>query len=174
MSELKSMLNKVPVPSAGTGNALTSKIVLGTAMTLIIAAAAYWFVQDEEPPQATEQKAPTEHHIPAEKPALPNAEPQRQKQKQQTAPADKRPVETDKNQTSAGTEHSKPSLAKRPDPLSAPAAKGNDSSGNNLDARNSGKDSSNLNGELSPQIKPLAPVTDSTLDRKLTPAGKPE
>lgn len=117
VAELKSMLNQVPVPSSGPGNALATKIILGTFVTLIIAAASYWYISRDDVKMAD---APA----PAEQPAkeeLTPAEPEGETE-QEALPEESR-VEQDKNQTSAGTEHSKPSLAKRPDPLQAPGEK---------------------------------------------------
>lgn len=124
VTELKSMLNNVPIPASGTGNALGSKIVLGTVATVIIAGAAYWFTRDDQSTTSSTQHMPMEETAPSTvkaqemEPTKENTTPQAQ-----SPTTDQKVVETDKNQTSAGTEHSKPSLAKRPDPLSAPAAK---------------------------------------------------
>src|SRR5690606_12674271 len=46
IAELKSMLNNVPVPPAG--NALASKIFMAAAVTLVVAAAAYWLTRDHD------------------------------------------------------------------------------------------------------------------------------
>lgn len=122
-AELKSMLNKVPVPPHNPGSTLVSKVVLAAVVSLVVAAGYWYFTQDEVPPAlppvtTQEQQPPT-----LEKPALPETKKPEPEAKQ---PAVRRstPVETDKNQTSAGTEHSKPSLAKQPDPLQGPAPQG--------------------------------------------------
>jgi len=120
VAELKSMLNKVPVPSGNPGNAVISKIVLGTVVSLMIAAAAYWYFRDNST-MAPEQKAQQEQP-PLPKPEQPKEEIQAPVQKQESPTTRKETVE-DKNQTSAGTEHSKPSLARKPDPLAAPGEK---------------------------------------------------
>jgi hypothetical protein len=123
VAELKAMLNNVPVPSGNTGNALSSKIALGAAATLVVAAGLYFFLKEDEAdlviPRAEEQIQPeaqpeTTDAQPAEADS-PTALPQAI-----DTPAEEAPVESDKNQTSAGTEHSKPSLARRPGPVSAP------------------------------------------------------
>ena len=124
VAELKSMLNQVPVPSAGPGNALATKILLGTVATLIIAATTYWYVsRDEikmsENPASGQHQVTDEQTTPAESEATPESAPSEQKD---VTPAEQGRIEQDKNQTSAGTEHSKPSLAKKPDPLQAPGA----------------------------------------------------
>lgn len=125
IAELKSMLNNVPVPPAGTGNAVATKFVLGTLATIIIAGAAYLFLQKDQtsfPAPQTETEA-----VPPSKPDDSEALPEIKSEREESSRLQQR-VEADKNQTSAGTEHSKPSLAKRPDPLSAPAAKKNEKS----------------------------------------------
>lgn len=123
-AELKSMLNRVEIPAADTGNSLSTKIALGTAATLIAGAAAYWFLRDEAIPVET-KSSPAQEEIVTEQSST-ETEPSAKVQRPGTATDDQvspdvQPqVETDKNQTSAGTEHSKPSLAKKPEPLSAP------------------------------------------------------
>lgn len=156
IAELKSMLNNVAVPSAGGGNSIASKIVMGTVVTIMIAAAAYWFVKDDEA-AVPEQKIQTERQIPAEKPeAAPETEPQSGIQKQEAAPSEQRSAPTDKNQTSAGTEQRRPSLAKRPDLLPAPATRNsnpeNNSDGSVADARGPDEDSSTISTERSPSL----------------------
>lgn len=129
VTELKSMLNNVPIPANGTGNALGTKIALGTVATLIIAGAAYWFTRDEQDLSAQKPQLKTEEHIPSTANRETTESPAKSEKAEPLAPSNEQTVvETDKNQTSAGTEHSKPSLAKRPDPLSAPAAKNADRS----------------------------------------------
>ncbi|MDQ2658300.1 MAG: hypothetical protein M3Y60_12835 [Bacteroidota bacterium] len=127
VAELKSMLNNVPVPAAGTGSTLAGKVIFGTVVTLMIAAAALWYFGEDEA-AVPEQKANIEQQRqpPSQKPAEPVAEPEKDEQKQESVAIEKQAVEADKNQTSAGTEHSKPSLAKRPAPLAAPGAKKSD------------------------------------------------
>lgn len=127
ISELKSMLNNVPVPPSGTGNALATKIILGTVATLIIAGAAYWFTRDDQSISTPTPQVTTTEDVPS---AIKETEPitESAKEPSKASTNDQKVVDTDKNQTSAGTEHSKPSLAKRPDPLSAPAAKNSDRS----------------------------------------------
>ena len=127
IAELKSMLNQVPVPSQGSGNALGLKALLGTTLTLMIAAAGYWFFQDE--PSRVEQQpiSQTQQQTPADLPVTAKVDAEKSVTKKQNV-SEHQAQETDKNQTSAGTEHSKPSLAKRPDPLTAPGAKSSDRS----------------------------------------------
>lgn len=125
VAQLKSMLNQVPVPSASGGNAIATKVILGTLVTLMIAAAAFWYYRDE-PIKVEQATAPSSQQAqpqttPTEQPAISETKPET-KTSQQSVVKDRQVQETDKNQTSAGTEHSKPSLARKPDPLSAPAA----------------------------------------------------
>jgi hypothetical protein len=125
-AELKSMLNKVPVPSNNPGNSLVTKIILGTVASLMIAAAGYWYFTAEENKAARPDTAISKQERKPEKPAAQpeaQAKPEQQQAEQQPAVVQKPTVQADKNQTSAGTEHSKPSLAKKPDPLQAPGAK---------------------------------------------------
>lgn len=164
IAELKSMLNNVPVPPAG--NALASKIFMAAAVTLVVAAAAYWLTRDHDIDtpatkpggEVVEEIAPENAPVPAPESSATAAEPETPAQRQaETVPApDARPraaERTDKNQTSAGTEHSKPSLAKRPEPLSAPAARNSESK------------------KTQPSADPLAGEDSSRLlrDRTLTP-----
>ncbi|HET9487676.1 MAG TPA: hypothetical protein VFO54_09585 [Chryseosolibacter sp.] len=117
IAELKSMLNNVPVPHA-PGNALATKIAIGTVATLMIAAGAYWFISRDEV-TAPETKSDVEQQVTQEDAQpLPDAPPSEPKEEEITTPEDN-PVE-EQNQTSAGTEQSKPSLAKKPEPLQAP------------------------------------------------------
>lgn len=123
VAELKAMLNNVPIPSKGPGNAIATNIILGTVVTLIIAAVAYWYISRDDI-QPAEPVAPSEQEeVVKDQPVSPSAE-------EQTTPAedletvrDQPTQEPDKNQTSAGTEHRKPSLAGKPDPLKAPEKK---------------------------------------------------
>lgn len=121
VSELKSMLNKVPVPSGGHGGALTSKAVLG-AVTIIIAAATYWYLTRSEKP-APGPDAVVEQEIPGQQPVEPSNVPEEKILADEKKPAPPESVDPDRNQTSAGTEHSKPSLSKKPDPVKEPAKK---------------------------------------------------
>jgi hypothetical protein len=123
VAELKSMLNKVPVSGSGP-ETLVSKIALGTMLTLLVAAAAYWYFNRDQIHLAQPQ-APAKERSIEEKPVTPKPEPEikAEKKKERKKPVETQTVETDKNQTSAGTEHSKPSLAKKPAPLSAPKEK---------------------------------------------------
>ena len=123
VAQLKSMLNQVPVPSQGPGNAIASKVLIGTVVTLMIAAAAYWFVQTDHNEVAEQPAQPTEQHLPKENALSPASEAEVKEEKEESVTRKQQVQETDKNQTSAGTEHSKPSLAKKPDPLAAPTAK---------------------------------------------------
>ncbi|HET7178643.1 MAG TPA: hypothetical protein VFI14_02920 [Chryseosolibacter sp.] len=123
VAELKTMLKNVPVPAAGSGNAYVGKVVVG-ALTIILAAAAYWYLRDDDagvrtPIQATEQK------VADEQPVVRSTPPEADRRSDETkTPSLRKPAaEPDKNQTSAGTEHSKPSLARRPDPVLPPAKK---------------------------------------------------
>ena len=121
VAELKSMLNNVAVPSGGTGNTLGTKVLLGTLATIIIAGAAYWYLkQDQVAIPASEIK--TEETVPTAEPPQ-STVPDARNEQQESSAKKEQPAEQDKNQTSAGTEHSKPSLAKKPDPLAAPGEK---------------------------------------------------
>lgn len=120
IAELKSLLNQVPVPANNPGSTLATKIILGTVVTVMIAAATYWYInRDEiklaEPRNPSQEQSPGETIIPEAGPAV--------KADDKEPVDEKQTVETDKNQTSAGTEQSKPSLAKKPDPLQAPGDK---------------------------------------------------
>lgn len=121
VAQLKSMLNQVPVPSASTGNAIATKVILGTLVTLMIAAAAFWYYRDEpaKVEQTTASSAQEQPTAPAETPVA--APETKRETKEQTRSSEKATQDADKNQTSAGTEHSRPSLAKKPAPLSSPA-----------------------------------------------------
>ena len=119
VAQLKSMLNQVPVPSAA-GNAIASKVLFGTVVAIVIAAAALWFYRHEpsgpkQPQRQSDQKSTTPDQEPANTGKLP------EKESLPPITQDAQVQESDRNQTSAGTEHSKPSLAKRPDPVSGPA-----------------------------------------------------
>lgn len=125
VAQLKSMLNQVPVPSSSTGNALASKVFIGAVVAIVIAAAALWFYRNESAGKEQSVQPAQETTTPFEEPANTSAAPQA---KNEQPSIDKSPQqESDRNQTSAGTEHSKPSLAKRPDPVSPPAGGGSSS-----------------------------------------------
>ena len=124
VAELKAMLNQVPVPSHHTGNGLGSKVLIGAVVSIMIAAPGYFYFSGEQAvtdqPVATEQQQQSDQaetpvvEVPAPEETAPEPKESSPVVKQQPT------VEADKNQTSAGTEHSRPSLAKRPDPLQAP------------------------------------------------------
>lgn len=123
VAELKSMLNKVPVP--GHGNATGSKFGYAAAMAVIAAAAMWYFTQENEvapAPAIVETSTVDPQPVPESSPV--EVEPEATS----TTPAEPRPaprqsaqVQADKNQTSAGTEHSRPSLAQKPVPPAGPA-----------------------------------------------------
>jgi hypothetical protein len=123
VAELKTMLNNVSLPAKGPGNAVATKIIAGSLVTLMIAVVTYWFIsrddmQRDEPATPAEQQEVTE-----EQPVTPEAGKETVTEEQQESAQEEDRVEADKNQTSAGTEQSKPSLAKKPDPLQAPEEK---------------------------------------------------
>ncbi len=137
IAQLKSMLNQVPVPSGSAGNAIASKVIIGAVVAMVIVAAAIWFSRDEaankqQSVARSEQKA----DAPAEEPARTNAEPQTETAK--PSAEDQQTQDSDRNQTSAGTEHSKPSLAKRPDPVSGPAGDSSPATNDAPEATSSG------------------------------------
>ncbi len=119
VAELKSMLDNIPVSATGPEKTLASKIALGTALSFLIATAAYWYFNQDKI-QIAHPEAPAEELTIREKPVTPKSEP---KTEVESETAETQIVETDKNQTSAGTEHSKPTQAKKPAPLSAPLEK---------------------------------------------------
>lgn len=123
VAQLKSMLNQVPVPANHTGSALASKIILGAVITLMVVATAWYFTSDDAQP--AQQAASSEQKLTPQEPVERQNEPaiQQQTTKDQAEAVQKQVIESDKNQTSAGTEHSKPSLARKPDPLEAPGEK---------------------------------------------------
>ncbi len=145
VAELKAMLNKVPVPSGNAGNALGLKVALGTAAAVLIVAAAYWLTREQANEALTpKQSIHIEEPAPVEQPAEPAlksqdfdaAKPPISASPQEEVPQQERaPVDSDKNQTSAGTEHSKPSLAKRPGALSAPAVPDNPASAAGIEVK---------------------------------------
>ena len=134
VAELKGMLNQVPVPS-NAGNGLGTKIFLGTVVTVIIAAAGYWFLTRDEI-NIDQPKSLSQQPAEIEKQASETPAPVTPQQKPSVS-AERPAVEPEKNQTSAGTEHSKPSLAKRPDPLQAPAGTPGADGSRRADIRNS-------------------------------------
>ncbi len=136
-AELKAMLNNVQIPSGNSGGTLGTKILLGTATAFIVIAAVYWLMADK-PVSQVKTPAPENHAEemiePIGTPDEPAIQPEPKADENSTPTskpetavieniqADKKvQVDTDKNQTSAGTEHSKPSLGSRPGSLSAPA-----------------------------------------------------
>ena len=122
-AQLKSMLNQVPVPVNGPGTVLLSKILVGTVVSVILGAATYWYVSRKDV-KIAEPGAPSQEQITNQSDAQ-SKTPGITEEKQPSS-IEKQTVESDKNQTSAGTEHSKPSLAKKPDPVQAPADKNAD------------------------------------------------
>ena len=128
-AQLKSMLNQVPVPSHGPGNAIASKVIIGTVVTLMIVGAAYWFV-DIKGDKIEQRSVPPSRQLSEKEAVEPSIQPEIKTEDEKPSQRNPQQVqETDKNQTSAGTEHSKPSLAKKPDPVSAPAGKDSKSTG---------------------------------------------
>lgn len=156
-AELKSMLRNVPVSSRGQGNALAGKALLA-ALTIVLAATTYWFLTREKgsvqiPAPAAEQK------ITDEQPVVSSAPPESNARRDEAKPPVRKTIpEPDKNQTSAGTEHSQPSLSKKPDPILPPAEKkedkaneaGQDALNPASDKETSGGDSKGTDGELRP------------------------
>ncbi|MEX2231824.1 MAG: hypothetical protein WD824_06675 [Cyclobacteriaceae bacterium] len=122
IAELKSMLNQVPIPANNPGNTVATKIILGTVVTLMIAVATFWYLNRDEI-RLAEPEIPSQEQAPGEKIVIPEAGTEIKPEGEQSAINEKQIVESDKNQTSAGTEQSKPSLAKKPDPLNAPGDK---------------------------------------------------
>jgi hypothetical protein len=122
VSELKSMLNQVAIPAHHTGTAVASKILIVAFVTILIGATAWFLTRDG---MRSAEPEPTEQKVATEQPAADDSEPAElpQTAKKDAPVSGKQIVETDKNQTSAGTEHSKPSLAKKPEPLQAPGEK---------------------------------------------------
>ncbi|HEX8039046.1 MAG TPA: hypothetical protein VF490_07830, partial [Chryseosolibacter sp.] len=102
VSELKSMLNKVPVPSGGHGSALSSKAMLG-AVAIIIAAATYWFLMRSEKP-ALKPNAVAEREVTGQQPVEPSTIPEEKASTDEKNPANPEATDPDRNQTSAGTE----------------------------------------------------------------------
>jgi hypothetical protein len=156
VSELKSMLNQVAVP-ANAPNTLATKIILGTVVSVIIASATYWYLTHDGLKLA-QPKSPAEEQAPVEKPAAPEAKTDGRTQTQQPEENKNHRSEADKNQTSAGTEHSKPSLAKKPDPLEAPGEKSGDQTSAKepvLDVFNPGSEEANNANNLSKDSQPI-------------------
>lgn len=121
VAELKAMLNDVPIPAKGPGNALATKIIPGTVAAVIIAAAAYWYISRDDIQMAEPLTPAEQENVTEDQPVSPRAE--KEPAEKQEAVNEQTTREPDKNQTSAGTEHSKPSLARKPDPLKAPEEK---------------------------------------------------
>ena len=154
VAELKSMLNNVSIPAGNPGNTVISKIVLGTVVGLMIAAAAYWYFRTDSA-MSPEQKAQNEQR-PVQMPEKPQEKVEIPAEKQESTATQKETIETDKNQTSAGTEHSKPSLARKPDPLAAPGEKKNETKEGDkpaIDVFTPGNDDANNNDSNSPIAK---------------------
>lgn len=128
VTELKSMLNNVSVPANGPVNAIATKILLGTVVTLMIAAAAYWYFKRDQVREAQPAAQSAQQVVEAPKPETISPLPEIKQETQEPVASQKQAVETDKNQTSAGTEHRKPSLARKPDPVAAPAIKNKEKS----------------------------------------------
>ena len=148
VAELKSMLNNVPVPANGPGNSLPVKVILGTVVGLIIAAAGYWYFRGEDRKITSPETIISTDDRKVEEPLAREPEVQStQEQQQQPAVTQERKVEADKNQTSAGTEHSKPSLAKKPEPLQAPGARTGAAEGPVLDVFDPAAEESNAGNE---------------------------
>jgi len=122
VAELKSMLSRVSVPANNPGSTLASKIVLGTVVSIMIAGATYWYIT-RDPRRMADRIAPSEEQITDDKPIAADTETDSDTDKIQEIIPEKQTIESDKNQTSAGTEQSKPSLSKKPDPLQAPGDK---------------------------------------------------
>lgn len=122
VAELKSMFNNIPVSATGPEKTLATKIAIGTALSFIIATAAYWYFNQDERQITQSDALPQEHNIDKG-----NVIENPQVETDTGISAVKPILQKDKNQTSAGTEHSKPSEAKKPAPLSAPQGKINQS-----------------------------------------------
>ena len=152
VAQLKSMLNQVPVPSQGPGTAIASKVVIATVVTLMIGAASYWFIKNDQTEVADQSAPRTGQQLPKENSVTTPAETEVKAEEKQPATRKQQVQETDKNQTSAGTEHSKPSLAKKPDPLAAPAAK------------NGGQNREAVSGDASATKSPVSIDTQSGND----------
>ncbi|HEY9486743.1 MAG TPA: hypothetical protein VIQ51_00345 [Chryseosolibacter sp.] len=128
VAELKSMLSNVSIPANGPVNAIASKILLGTVVTLMIAAAAYWYFKRDQIREAQPAAQSEQQVVEAPQPETVSPLPDIKEESQEPVASQKQAVETDKNQTSAGTEHRKPSFARKPDPVAAPAIKNKEKS----------------------------------------------
>jgi hypothetical protein len=117
VAELKSMLNNVPVSALGPEKTIASKLAIGTALSALIAAGAYWYFNQDNAP-APEQRTNKIEQPPVVKDSQTQST-ETENKIRNTLPENNR-TETDKNQTSAGTEDRKPSLERKPAPLSAP------------------------------------------------------
>jgi hypothetical protein len=117
VAELKSMLNNVAVPAHGLESPGT-KIAIGTVLSILIAAGAYWYFKQDETKALQKEVAVEEQTL--DVPVVPKSETQI---KSETESVDTHNNEIDKNQTSAGTEDSKPSQSGKPAPVKAPGKK---------------------------------------------------
>jgi hypothetical protein len=115
VAELKAMFNDIPVSAIGPEKTLASKIAIGTAVSILIALGAYWYFSNENS-SVSQQNAPSEETSKDE--VTPDVD-RRSETESEEADTETN-IETDKNQTSAGTEHSKPSQEKKPRPIQAP------------------------------------------------------
>src|SRR5687768_13954242 len=99
IAELKSMLNQVPVPANNTGSALASKIIFGAVVTIMVAATAWYFTRNELEPV---QENTSRQQVVPQEPGKPETEPviEKESAEVESALAEKRIVESDKNQTS--------------------------------------------------------------------------
>jgi hypothetical protein len=114
VAELKSMFNNIPASAIGPEKTIASKIAIGTAVSILIALGAYWYFSNENS-SISQQTVPS-----AETPkdtVTPDVDRRSTESDEETTETSN---ETDKNQTSAGTEHSKPSQEKKPAPVQAP------------------------------------------------------
>lgn len=116
IAELKSMFNNVPVSALGPENTMVSKMAIAAAFSILIAVGAYWYFNQNDTPVVKQTPPVTQPLIKedTEKKQPATAEEKDQNTQENNA------VQADKNQTSAGTEDSKPSLERKPAPLSAP------------------------------------------------------
>jgi hypothetical protein len=164
VAELKSMLNQVPIPANGPASTLGTKIILGAVVSIMIAAATFWYLKRDQI-ELADPKTPYEKQIPNEKIITPEVESEIKTKNEQPEANEKQRVESEKNQTSAGTEHSKPSLAKKPNPLQAPGDKTNEEAGKEpvLDVFNPGNEDSINENNLKKENQPVYNPGNSTL-----------
>lgn len=118
VAELKSMLNKIPVSASGPEKTLASKMAVGAVVTLLVATAAYWYFNQDQATKIAQPEVPVKEQASEEKPLIPQAESHPTAEPGKETPP---PLETDKNQTSAGTESSKSSQS----PVTTPQEKTN-------------------------------------------------